>query len=108
MDIGSLLVSLISGAVGGNVAGAALPDKSLGALGNSLSGLVGGGIGGSLLQILGVIATQAAGAATNTAGTAAASGLDIGSLLGNIGGSGVSGAILMIVVSLIKNAMSQK
>lgn len=107
MDIGTLLVSLISGAVGGNVAGAALPDKSLGALGNSLSGLVGGGIGGQLLQALGLIATQAAGAAQGAAGTAAAGGLDIGSLLANIGGSGVSGAILMIVVSLIKNAVSK-
>ncbi|MCE5317004.1 MAG: hypothetical protein LLG04_06525 [Parachlamydia sp.] len=108
MDIGSLLVSLISGVVGGNVAGAALPDKSLGALGNSLSGLVGGGIGGSILQALGVIATQVATGAGTAGAAGAASGLDIGSLLGNIGGSGVSGAILMIIVSLIKNAMSQK
>lgn len=106
MDIGSLLVSLISGVVGGNVAGAALPDKSLGALGNSISGLVGGGVGGSILQALGVIATQYASSAAGAAG-AAPGGIDIGSLLGNIGGSGVSGAVLMIIVSLIKNAMNK-
>ena len=38
MDMTSLIVNLISGAVGGNAAGAAIPDKSLGTLGNSLGG----------------------------------------------------------------------
>ena len=33
MDMTSLIVNLISGAVGGNAAGAAMPDKSLGTLG---------------------------------------------------------------------------
>jgi len=47
MDMTGLLVSLISGAVGGNVAGAAMQDKSLGTLGNSLAGIFGGGIGGA-------------------------------------------------------------
>jgi len=32
MDMTSLIVNLISGAVGGNAAGAAIPDKSLGTL----------------------------------------------------------------------------
>jgi uncharacterized membrane protein YeaQ/YmgE (transglycosylase-associated protein family) len=44
MDVMSLLVSLISGAVGGNVAGAAMKDKSLGTIGNSLAGILGGGL----------------------------------------------------------------
>ena len=36
-----LIIQLISGAVGGNVAGAAMKEKSLGTIGNSLAGIVG-------------------------------------------------------------------
>jgi uncharacterized membrane protein YeaQ/YmgE (transglycosylase-associated protein family) len=50
MDAMSLILNLISGALGGNAAGAAMPDKSLGTLGNSLAGMLGGGIGGAILQ----------------------------------------------------------
>lgn len=100
MDIINLLISLVSGAIGGNVAGAAMPDKSLGALGNSLSGILGGGIGGYILQVLGVLASTAQ-AGGNT-------GLDIGSILANVGSSGVGGAILMVIIGLIKNAAEKK
>ena len=54
MDMVSLLISLLSGAVGGNVAGAALKDQSLGTVGNSLAGILGGGAGSLILQALGV------------------------------------------------------
>ena len=37
MDFLNLIISLISGAVGGNIAGAALKDRSLGTVGNSIS-----------------------------------------------------------------------
>ena len=96
MNIVSLIIQLISGAVGGNVAGAAMKDKSLGALGNSIAGIVGGGVGGTILQAV--------------LGTAAASGggLDLQSILANVGGGGVGGAILMVVIGLIKNAMANK
>jgi len=50
MDITSLIVEAVSGAVGGNVAGAALKEQSLGAIGNSIAGIVGGGVGGTILQ----------------------------------------------------------
>ena len=50
MDITSLIIEAVSGAVGGNVAGAALKEKSLGLIGNSLAGVVGGGLGGTILQ----------------------------------------------------------
>lgn len=48
MDLAGLLISLISGAVGGNVAGAAMQDKSLGVVGNSIAGIVGGGLGSTI------------------------------------------------------------
>ncbi|HEU5154415.1 MAG TPA: hypothetical protein VFU03_06780 [Gemmatimonadales bacterium] len=61
MDTTSLIVQLISGAVGGNLAGALMKDKSLGTLGNSITGILGGGLGGALLSALGVGAQAAAG-----------------------------------------------
>jgi uncharacterized membrane protein YeaQ/YmgE (transglycosylase-associated protein family) len=94
MDLVSLLISVISGAVGGNIAGAAMPDKSLGTLGNSIAGLVGGGLGGALLRALGVLA-QSGGS------------LDVGSIIGNVASGGVGGAILLVIVSLIKEAMAK-
>ena len=49
------IISLISGIIGGNIAGSALKEQSLGTLGNSIAGLVGGGLGGQLLSALGVL-----------------------------------------------------
>ena len=53
-----LIIQLISGADGGNDAGAVMNDQNLGTLGNSIAGIVGGGIGG---QILGIIVPALAG-----------------------------------------------
>lgn len=96
MDITSLLIQLAAGAVGGNAAGAALKEKSLGTLGNTISGILGGGIGGQILS-----AVLGGGAA------AAGSGLDIGAIIQQFAGGGIGGAVLMIVVGLIKNAMNK-
>jgi uncharacterized membrane protein YeaQ/YmgE (transglycosylase-associated protein family) len=94
MNILSLIISLLSGAVGGNVAGAAMKDKSLGTVGNSVAGILGGGIGGAILQALG-IASQG--------GT-----LDLSAILENIASGGVGGAILMAIVAIIRGAMKTK
>jgi len=94
MDITSLIIEAVSGAVGGNVAGAAMKEKSLGTMGKSIAGILGGGIGGTILQA--VMGSAAAGG-----------GMDIQSILANVGGGGVGGAILMIVIGLIKQQMSK-
>ena len=94
MDLVSLLISLISGAVGGNIAGAAMKDKSLGAIGNSIAGIVGGGLGSIILRAIGAFG-QSGGS------------LDLGSIIGNVASGGVGGAILLIIVSLIKSAMAR-
>jgi hypothetical protein len=104
MEMLNLLIGLISGAVGGNVAGAAAPDKSLGTLGNSISGLLGGGLGSFLLQAAGLLSHTATTATT----TAQTNGFDIASILGDIGGGGVGGAVLTLIAGLIKNAMDKK
>ena len=99
MDITSLLIQLIIGAVGGNAAGKAMPDKSLGTLGNTIAGAIGGFGGGQILDILiggGAMATDVA-----------ASGLDIGAIIQDVAGGGIGGAVLTIVVALIKGAMNK-
>jgi hypothetical protein len=59
---------------------------------------VGGGLGGQILSAL----MGSDGAAPG----AAAGSFDIGSLIGNVAGSGVGGAILMIIIGFIKKAMT--
>jgi len=94
MDIVSPIISLISGAVGGNIAGAAMKDKSLGVLGNSIAGIVGGGLGGTILLAMGAFAQSGGG-------------LDAGGIIGSIASGGIGGAILLVVISLIKSAMAR-
>ncbi len=88
-----LIIQLVAGAVGGNVGGAVLKDKSLGTLGNSIAGAI-GGVGGA--NILGALLGAGQAAAT--------SGFDVN----NLAGGGVGGLILTVVAALIKNAMANK
>ncbi|MGB7932413.1 MAG: hypothetical protein WCH04_09340 [Gammaproteobacteria bacterium] len=87
-----VIIQLISGAVGGNIAGALLKKLTLGPVGNSLVGILGGGIGGQILSALGASAGGAGG---------------IGGILGDIGSGGVGGAILLAVVGLIKKMFAK-
>jgi uncharacterized membrane protein YeaQ/YmgE (transglycosylase-associated protein family) len=91
-----LIISLISDAVGGNIAGSALKEQSLGTLGNSSAGIIGDSLGGQLLSVLGVVGGTAAAAGTQ------AGGRDTGSLSGQVAGGGVGGGILMIIIGFIK------
>jgi hypothetical protein len=99
MDITSLIIQVLSGAAGGNAAGAILKKFSLGPLGNSVVGILGGGLGG---QLLGMLGAGGAGAATATA-----SGLDIGSIVSSVASGGVGGGVLMAIVGLIRQQMSK-
>jgi uncharacterized membrane protein YeaQ/YmgE (transglycosylase-associated protein family) len=98
MNLITLIINLVSGAVGGNAAGALMKDKSLGTLWNSIAGILGGGIGGAILQAL----------VPSLAGMAQGGGLDLGSIVGQIAGGGVGGGVLMVLISLIKSAMAPK
>jgi len=91
----SLIIQLISGAVGGNVAGALLKNLSLGTAGNSIVGILGGGIGGQLLGMLGA------------GGAAAAGGLDLAGIVSSIAGGGVGGGVLMAIVGLLKGLFAK-
>jgi len=82
-----LITSLISGGVGGNIAGALLKNFSLGPLGNTIVGLIGGGLGGQLLNATGML--QSTG------------------MVGDIAGSAVGGGVLMSIIGLVKTAMAK-
>jgi hypothetical protein len=94
-----LIISLVSGGVGGNIAAALMQKFSLGPIGNSIAGIFGGGLGGQLLGML----TAGGAAATG----ASASGMDLSSILSSIAGGGVGGGVVMAIVGLIKSQMSK-
>lgn len=89
-----LIIQLICGAAGGNIAGALLKKSSLGTLGNSIVGILGGGLGGQLLSLLGV----------GTGG----GGMDMAGIISSILGGGVGGGVLMAIIGLIKTALAKK
>jgi len=49
MNLTILIIQLICGALGGNAAGSLLKKQSLGTVGNSIAGILGGGLGGQIL-----------------------------------------------------------
>jgi hypothetical protein len=94
MNILALIIQLICGALGGNITGKLFKNIDLGTLGNSIAGILGGGLGGQLLNALGLFAGAQGGS------------LDVGSIIGNIASGGVGGGILMAIIGLIKSLMA--
>lgn len=83
-----MVIGLLSGAIGGNVAGGLLKNLNQGTLVNSIAGIVGGGLGGSLLGVGG-------------------EGLDLAGIIGQVAGGGVGGGIVLAIVGVIRNAMAK-
>ena len=73
-----LIIQLISGAVGGNIAGAAMKQYNLGTIGNSIAGLIGGGAGA---QIIGALVGGGMGADFPGTGASILARLSVRSLL---------------------------
>lgn len=96
MDVVSLLIQFVSGITGGNVAGSVLKNLSLGMLGNSLAGLVGGSLGTAILT-----------SALGPAHVIAMANLDAGAIVSQIAGGGVGGGVLMVIVGLLKQVFSR-
>jgi hypothetical protein len=97
-----LVISLIAGALGGTGAGRMLKDLDLGTAGNAIAGILGGGLGGQLLSML------TGGAVPADAGAAVAGGgLDIGTIVQQVAGGGVGGAVLMAIVGLLKKQFAR-
>ena len=92
-----LIIGLIAGALGGNGAGAIMKKFSLGTLGNSIVGLLGGGLGTYILGMMGAPVDPAA----------AAGGMDIGSIIQAIVSGGVGGGVLLAIVGALKGMMAK-
>ncbi len=94
MDWTSLIISLVSGAVGGNAAGKVLKNFDMGTLWNSVAGIVGGGLGGQLMAQLGL-------------DPGATGGGDLTSIVSQIAGGGIGGAVLLVIAGYLKKMMSK-
>ena len=104
MDLG-LIISLISGAVGGNVAAGLMKNARLDTELNSVVAVLGGGLGSIILGMLDM------GGAVAAAGVAG--GMDITSIIGEVAGGGrrearggVGGGVLLAVIGIIKSAIA--
>ena len=84
-----ILMNLVAGAVGGNAVGKASPSFDLGTLGNTISGLVGGGVLGQVITLL--LPSLMSGK------------LDAGTIITQLVGGGAGGALLTAIVGAIKN-----
>lgn len=96
MGMLSLIINAVSGLIGGNAAGAAWKDKSLGVIGNSIAGLIGGVAGGYILQAVGLLHSVGLDTAT------------VGSFMGDAGAGVVGGGVLTAIVGVIKDAIAKK
>jgi hypothetical protein len=93
-EIVNLIIQIVAGILGGHGAGRAMQNVDLGPLGNTIAGAIGGVGGGQILQMLIPALASATGG-----------GLDIGSIVGQLVGGGASGAVLTIIIGLLKNIM---
>lgn len=94
MDILGAVVNLVTGGLGGNIAGNALKKTSLGTLGNTIAGAVGGVAGNYILQAVGVLSSL--GLAD----------MSLESMGAHAGMSAVFGAVVTAVVGFLKNKSS--
>jgi uncharacterized membrane protein YeaQ/YmgE (transglycosylase-associated protein family) len=88
-----VLINLVAGALGGNAVGKASPRFDLGTLGNTIAGLVGGGVLGQILTLL-LPAVFSAVQSGN---------LSVGNIIAQAVGGGAGGAILTAIIGAIKN-----
>jgi hypothetical protein len=95
MNIIALIIQLICGALGGNLTGKLFKNIDLGTLGNSIAGILGGGLGGQILNALGLFTGAQGGS------------LDLASIIGNIASGGVGGGVLMAIIGLIKSLLAK-
>ncbi len=81
IDLQALLITLVIGAIGGNLAGLVLASRSLGFVWNTVVGVFGGGIGYFVLGTLAVVG---------------------GGLLYSILAAFIGGALLLFLISLLR------
>jgi hypothetical protein len=88
-----LLIQLIGGGAGGNIAGSLLKNIDLSKLAQTIIGVIGGVAGGQAVNWLGLL--------ESILGSGGA-----GSLAGGAGASAVGGGLLVAIIGMIKKAMA--
>lgn len=96
MNILTLIIQAICGALGGNIVGKLLKKLDLGVIGNSIVGIIGGGLGGFILNKLGIPTVDIGNSP------------DIASILSNIGTGAAGGGVLMAIIGFIKSFILKK
>jgi len=86
-------ITLIAGAVGGNTTGSMMKTLSLGAIGNTIVGLLGGAAGMQLAGMLGF------GGAVGS--------FDIASLISQVVAGGVGGGVLVAIAGVAKKMIGR-
>lgn len=86
-----IIIQLVSGAAGGNIAGGLLKNLSLGPTGNTVTGGIGGLILGQLLPLLSSPAADSI----------------INGVIGQIAGGGIGGIVLTAIVGAIRKSMAR-
>jgi hypothetical protein len=90
LDLLGLVLQCASGAAGGNLTGNVFRSLNLGWLGNSLAGMIGGGIGSQLVNnSLGLAATTAV------------AGPDPGTVIAQLSGGGIGGVVMAMLVGTL-------
>lgn len=88
-----LLIQLIGGGAGGNIAGTLLKNIDLSKLAQTIIGIIGGIAGGQAVDWMGVLeSVLGAGGA--------------GEMAGQAGASAIGGGLLVAIIGLIKKAMA--
>jgi len=93
----SLILTIVSGAVGGNMLGGGAKKLNLGTTLNSVVGAIGGGLGGIALAMF-----NPPGSAAPLAGMDAASSFDLFGLLSGVAAGGGAGILLTAIVAKAK------
>jgi hypothetical protein len=88
-----ILINLIAGAIGGVGAGKSSPTFDLGMIGNIISGLIGGGVLGQIVNLLLPAITAAAQSGD----------LSVQGIISQVVAGGAGGAILTAIIGAIKN-----
>jgi hypothetical protein len=88
-----ILINLIAGAIGGVGTGKSSPTFDLGMIGNIISGLIGGGVLGQIVNLLLPAITAAAQSGD----------LSVQGIISQVVAGGAGGAILTAIIGSIKN-----
>ena len=94
----NLIISVISGAVGGNALGGILKKLNLGAIGNTIAGAIGGGVGSQAMAMF----SSGGEAMADATGSG-----DMGSIISSVVAGGAGGGALTGIIAMVKKMMNK-